>query len=163
MNFISNFFKKKKNFLIKAPLSGKIINIKKVPDVVFSKKIVGDGIAIDPSDNKIVAPFDGKISKIFRTLHAFSIESKIDGVQLFVHFGIDTIKMNGKGFKCHVKENQNLKTGELILTVDLNLLKKESKSIITPIIISNTEDFKKIKKKKGNVILGKNTIMKLTK
>ncbi|WP_204322754.1 glucose PTS transporter subunit IIA, partial [Streptococcus pneumoniae] len=74
---------------IYAPISGEIVNIEDVPDVVFSEKIVGDGVAVRPIGNKIVAPVDGVIGKIFETNHAFSMESK-EGVELFVHFGIDT-------------------------------------------------------------------------
>lgn len=78
-----------------APLSGEIVNIEDVPDVVFAEKIVGDGIAIKPAGNKMVAPVNGTIGKIFETNHAFSIESD-DGVELFVHFGIDTVELKVK-------------------------------------------------------------------
>lgn len=80
---------------IYAPISGEIVNIEDVPDVVFSEKIVGDGVAVRPIGNKIVAPVDGVIGKIFETNHAFSMESK-EGVELFVHFGIDTVELKGK-------------------------------------------------------------------
>ncbi|NIH16759.1 MAG: PTS glucose transporter subunit IIA [Buchnera aphidicola (Periphyllus lyropictus)] len=167
MSFISNFFKKKdahldKKIKIYSPISGKIIPIEEVPDIVFSKKIVGDGIAIKPTDNKIVSPIDGTIGKIFKTLHSFSIES-YSGIQIFVHFGIDTVKLNGEGFRSYAKENQKVKKGELILKVNLELLKKKAKSIITPIVISNMEEIKKIKKKKGLVKSGKNVIMYINK
>ena len=82
---------------IVAPLSGEIVNIEDVPDVVFAEKIVGDGIAIKPTGNKMVAPVDGTIGKIFETNHAFSIESD-SGIELFVHFGIDTVELKGEGF-----------------------------------------------------------------
>ncbi|UYY68551.1 glucose PTS transporter subunit IIA [Serratia marcescens] len=85
---------------IVAPLSGEIVNIEDVPDVVFAEKIVGDGIAIKPAGNKMVAPVDGTIGKIFETNHAFSIESD-SGIELFVHFGIDTVELKGEGFKTH--------------------------------------------------------------
>lgn len=82
---------------IYAPISGEIVNIEDVPDVVFSEKIVGDGVAVRPIGNKIVAPVDGVIGKIFETNHAFSMESK-EGVELFVHFGIDTVYKFAKLF-----------------------------------------------------------------
>lgn len=91
-----------------APLSGEIVNIEDVPDVVFAEKIVGDGIAIKPAGNKIVAPVDGTIGKIFETNHAFSIESD-DGIELFVHFGIDTVELKGEGFKRIAEEGQAVK------------------------------------------------------
>ncbi len=90
---------------IVAPLSGEIVNIEDVPDVVFAEKIVGDGIAIKPTGNKMVAPVDGTIGKIFETNHAFSIESD-SGIELFVHFGIDTVELKGEGFKRIAEEGQ---------------------------------------------------------
>ncbi|MEF1296966.1 PTS glucose transporter subunit IIA, partial [Vibrio parahaemolyticus] len=91
-----------------APLSGEIVNIEDVPDVVFAEKIVGDGIAIKPAGNKMVAPVNGTIGKIFETNHAFSIESD-DGVELFVHFGIDTVELKGEGFTRIAEEGQTVK------------------------------------------------------
>ncbi len=79
------------------------VNIEDVPDVVFAEKIVGDGIAIKPTGNKMVAPVDGTIGKIFETNHAFSIESD-SGVELFVHFGIDTVELKGEGFSVLLKK-----------------------------------------------------------
>ncbi|MCW5197377.1 PTS glucose transporter subunit IIA [Buchnera aphidicola] len=163
MNFISNFFKKKDSHLNKkikiiAPISGKIIPIEKVPDIVFAQKVVGDGVAIKPTSKYIVSPIDGKLGTIFKTLHAFSIES-IEGVQIFVHFGIDTVKLKGKGFKAYAKEGQIVKKGDIILKVNLKLLKKTAKSLITPIIISNVEKIKIIEKKEGMIIAGKSVIM----
>ncbi|NIH41222.1 MAG: PTS glucose transporter subunit IIA [Buchnera aphidicola (Periphyllus aceris)] len=167
MSFISNLFFKKnahlnKKIKIIAPLSGQIIPIEKVPDIVFSKKIVGDGIAIVPTGKKIVAPIDGTIGKIFKTLHAFSIES-LEGIQIFVHFGIDTVQLNGKGFKSYAKNGQKVKKGDLILKVNLKLLKKISKSIITPVVISNIDEIKIITKKTGLITAGKSAIMYVNK
>ncbi|WP_343183590.1 PTS glucose transporter subunit IIA [Buchnera aphidicola] len=168
MSFISNFFSKKDDNLKKkieiiSPISGKIISIKDVPDVVFSKKIVGDGIAIKPTGNNIVSPIDGIIGKIFKTLHAFSIESP-EGIQMFVHFGIDTVKLNGNGFiKSYVKEGEKVKKGDLIIKINLKLLKKIAKSIITPVVISNIDQFKIIEKKTGLITAGKSIIMYVNK
>ncbi|WP_343154822.1 PTS glucose transporter subunit IIA [Buchnera aphidicola (Pseudoregma panicola)] len=163
MGIFSNIFGNKKNCENKqteifAPLSGEIINIEKVPDIVFSDKIVGDGIAIQPTGNSIVSPVNGKISKIFNTLHAFSIKSD-EGIELFVHFGIDTIKLKGKGFEKFANENQKVKIGDLIITFDLPMLKKNAKSVITPVVISNMEKIKKIKKMSGKITSGKTIIM----
>lgn len=165
MSFFSNLFQKKKpNFSKKieiiAPLSGDIINIEDVPDLVFSKKIVGDGIAIKPSGNKILAPVNGTIGNVAETMHAFSIISE-DQVELFVHFGIDTVKLKGQGFKKMVQNNQKVKIGDEIIRLDLDFLIEKSKSILTPVVISNIEKFQKIKKFSGNVISGKTIVMSL--
>ncbi|QJC34286.1 PTS glucose transporter subunit IIA [Enterobacteriaceae endosymbiont of Donacia cinerea] len=167
MNIFSNFFKKKKQIKftkIFAPISGNIIDIEKVPDIVFSDKIVGDGIAINPTGNIIVAPVDGIIGKIFETNHAFSIKT-YNKIELFVHFGIDTVKLKGKGFtrKFNLKKNNIVKKGEIIIELDLNFLKKTAKSIYTPVIISNIEKINKIKKYSGNVIAGIDPILEIYK
>ncbi|WAI11835.1 MAG: PTS glucose transporter subunit IIA [Buchnera aphidicola (Macrosiphum albifrons)] len=165
MSFFSDFFNSKKtNFSKKieiiAPLSGEIIKIEDVPDHVFSKKIVGDGIAIKPSGNQMLAPVNGKIGKIFDTMHAFSIISE-DNVELFVHFGIDTVKLKGEGFKKKAKDNQKVKIGDEIITFDLDFLTEKAQSILTPVVISNIENFKKIKKSSGTIIAGKTVIITL--
>lgn len=166
MGLFSNFFEKKKDDFnqvinIKSPISGKIIDIKNVPDAVFSQKIVGDGIAIEPTGNEIVAPINGTIGTIFKTMHAFSIQSK-EGIELFVHFGIDTVNLQGQGFKKFIQESDIVKVGDKIIFLDLPFLKLNSKSIITPVVISNMEKIKSIKKYSGNTIAGKTTIMSIT-
>lgn len=165
MNFFSNLFNSKKsNFSKKieivAPLSGDIVHIEDVPDLVFSKKIVGDGIAIKPTGNKILAPVNGTIGKIFESLHAFSIISE-DNVELFVHFGIDTVKLKGKGFTKIANDNQNVNIGDEIILFDLDFLTEASKSVLTPVVISNIENFKKIEKSSGNTVAGETTIITL--
>ncbi|QJC37913.1 PTS glucose transporter subunit IIA [Enterobacteriaceae endosymbiont of Donacia bicoloricornis] len=168
MNIFSNFFKKKQKKIeitkIFAPISGNIIDIEKVPDVVFADKIVGDGIAINPTGNIIVAPVDGVIGKIFETNHAFSIKT-LNKIELFVHFGIDTVKLKGKGFvrKFNFEKTNIVKKGEIIIELDLVFLKKTVKSIYTPVIISNIEDINKIRKYSGNVIAGIDPILEIYK
>ncbi|EDJ88415.1 glucose-specific PTS system enzyme IIA component [Haemophilus influenzae 22.1-21] len=124
---------------IYAPISGEIVNIEDVPDVVFSEKIVGDGVAVRPIGNKIVAPVDGVIGKIFETNHAFSMESK-EGVELFVHFGIDTVELKGEGFTRIAQEGQSVKRGDTVIEFDLALLESKAKSVLTPIVISNMDE-----------------------
>ncbi|MGK2960383.1 MAG: PTS glucose transporter subunit IIA [Candidatus Malihini olakiniferum] len=145
-----------------APLSGKIVNIEDVPDVVFAEKIVGDGIAIKPIGNKIVAPVDGTIGKIFETNHAFSIESD-SGIELFVHFGIDTIKLKGEGFKRIAEEGKHVKKGDLVIEFDLALLEEKAKSTLTPVIISNMDKIKELTKLSGTVIVGETPVISIKK
>ncbi|MGV6987461.1 PTS glucose transporter subunit IIA [Testudinibacter sp. P80/BLE/0925] len=147
---------------IYAPLSGEIVNIEDVPDVVFSEKIVGDGIAIRPTGNKIVAPIDGVIGKIFETNHAFSMESK-EGVELFVHFGIDTVELKGEGFTRIAEEGQDVKKGDTIIEFDLAVLEAKAKSVLTPVVISNMDEISSIEKASGPVVLGETVILKLKK
>jgi len=147
---------------IVAPLSGEIVNIEDVPDVVFAEKIVGDGIAIKPAGHKIVAPVDGTIGKIFETNHAFSIESD-NGIELFVHFGIDTVELKGEGFKRIAEEGQQVKVGDTVLEFDLAVLEEKAKSVLTPVVISNMDEIQGLTKMTGPVTVGETVVMQIKK
>lgn len=166
MGFFDKLFGSKDNktveVVVYSPLSGEIVNIEDVPDVVFSEKIVGDGVAIRPTGNKIVAPIDGVIGKIFETNHAFSMESK-EGVELFVHFGIDTVELKGEGFTRVAQEGQEVKRGETVLEIDLALLEQKAKSVLTPVVISNMDEISNLDKKAGQVVAGESLILTLKK
>lgn len=166
MGLFDKLFGSKENKTVEveiyAPLSGEIVNIEDVPDVVFSEKFVGDGIAIRPTGNKIVAPVDGVIGKIFETNHAFSMESK-EGVELFVHFGIDTVELKGEGFTRIAQEGQSVKRGDTVIEFDLATLESKAKSVLTPVVISNMDEISSIEKKSGEVIAGESVVLSLTK
>ena len=140
-----------------APVSGEIVAIEKVPDVVFAEKIVGDGIAIAPRGELILAPIDGTIGKIFETNHAFSIESP-QGLELFVHFGVGTVELRGNGFKRLAEEGQTVKVGDPILAFDLAYLEDQVQSLLTPVVLANMEDIKYLEKSSGSVTAGKDVI-----
>ena len=145
-----------------APISGEIVAIEDVPDVVFAEKIVGDGIAIRPTGSKMVAPCDGTIGKIFETNHAFSLESDT-GIELFVHFGIDTVELKGKGFTRIAEEGQKVKMGDTIIEFDLAFLTENAKSILTPVVISNMDEIKELQKMSGAVVVGIDPVLKIVK
>jgi len=140
-----------------APVSGEIVAIEKVPDVVFAEKIVGDGLAIKPKGSLIVAPIDGTIGKIFETNHAFSIESP-QGLELFVHFGVGTVELRGNGFKRLAEEGQVVKVGDPILEFDLAYLKDQVESLLTPVVLANMEDIRSLDKRQGSIEAGKDVI-----
>ncbi len=142
--------------------NGEIVNIEDVPDVVFAEKIVGDGIAIKPTGNKMVAPVDGTIGKIFETNHAFSIESD-SGIELFVHFGIDTVELKGEGFKRIAEEGQRVKVGDPVIEFDLPLLEEKAKSTLTPVVISNMDEIKELIKLSGSVTVGETPVIRIKK
>ena len=147
---------------IYAPISGEIVNIEDVPDVVFAEKIVGDGIAIRPVGNKLVAPCDGVVGKIFETTHAFSIESP-EGIELFIHFGIDTVELKGEGFTRIAEEGQEVRRGDTILEINLKKLESIAKSTLTPIVISNIDEVRQISKRSGKVTESEDTIFTVIK
>ncbi|NRB25555.1 PTS glucose transporter subunit IIA [Shewanella sp.] len=140
-----------------APVSGEIVPIEDVPDVVFAEKIVGDGLAINPKGKQIVAPIDGTIGKIFETNHAFSIESP-QGLELFVHFGVGTVELRGNGFTRLAEEGQEVKMGDPILEFDLAYLKDQVESLLTPVVLANMEDIQSLDKRQGSIEAGKDVI-----
>ena len=129
--------------IINSPLSGQVVELEQVPDDTFAQKIMGDGIAINPSEGIVYAPVDGQIAQLFRTKHAIGLISE-EGTEVLIHIGIDTVKMDGKGFEAFVKQGQQVKAGDKLIEFDTELIKKEAKSIITPIVITNSGDYKNI-------------------
>jgi len=138
-------FLKRKTREIKAPVDGQVVALESVDDEVFSKKMVGDGVAIIPMSHQFTAPIDGVVSKIFSTNHAYSIRSQKD-LEVMVHIGLETVELQGEGFTRIAKEGDVVKAGDIIIEVDLPFIKKHAKDIITPIIISSESDVQEIDK-----------------
>ncbi|KML29908.1 glucose-specific PTS transporter subunit IIBC [Rossellomorea marisflavi] len=122
-----------------APITGELKDITEVPDQVFSGKMMGDGFAILPEEGMIVSPVDGKIVNVFPTKHALGIESK-GGREILIHVGIDTVKLQGEGFESLVKEGDQVEAGQPLLKVDLDFIKANAPSIITPIVFTNLKE-----------------------
>ncbi|HDE4671747.1 TPA: PTS transporter subunit IIABC [Staphylococcus aureus] len=141
--------------IVHAPLTGEVTPLSEVPDQVFSEKMMGDGIAIKPSQGEVRAPFNGKIQMIFPTKHAIGLVSD-SGLELLIHIGLDTVKLNGEGFTLHVKEGQEVKQGDLLINFDLDYIRNHAKSDITPIIVTQGNitnlDFKQ--GEHGNISFG---------
>lgn len=124
--------------ILKSPLIGEVINLVDVPDPTFSAKLLGDGIAIRPTEGILYAPVDGEIVQIFHTNHALGIKTSL-GSEILIHIGIDTVKMKGVGFTAFVKAGDFVKEGDKLIEFDLDLINKNAKSDITPIVITNME------------------------
>ncbi|MEW4226315.1 glucose-specific PTS transporter subunit IIBC [Rossellomorea marisflavi] len=122
-----------------APITGELKDITEVPDQVFSGKMMGDGFAILPEEGMIVSPVDGKIVNVFPTKHALGIESK-GGREILIHVGIDTVKLQGEGFEALVKEGDQVEAGQPLLKVDLDFIKANAPSIITPVVFTNLKE-----------------------
>ena len=125
---------------IKSPISGKVIELEKVNDPVFSSGAMGKGIAIEPMDNKVYAPFNCTIEFIAETKHAIGLLSE-DGVEVLIHVGMDTVKMQGRGFNVKTSVNSKIKAGDLLLEFDRNAIEKEGYSLITPVVITNADNY----------------------
>jgi glucose-specific phosphotransferase system IIA component len=120
--------------VIYSPLTGKVLPLEEVPDPVFAQKIVGDGIAIEPSSNIAYAPMDGIVSAVVKGGHALTIKDE-DGLEILVHIGIDTIKLKGDGFQCFVKEGDRVKKGEKIIEFDIEKIEKAGLPLVSPIVV----------------------------
>lgn len=128
-----------KKIEIKSPMKGKLIDITEVKDEAFSTKALGDGMAIIPADGKVFSPIDGEVITMIDTNHAIGLETK--GVEILIHIGMDTVKLQGKYFKSHVKEGYKVKAGTLLIEFEKEEVEKEY-DITSPIIISNFTELK---------------------
>ena len=154
---IFNIFKKKAMNIV-APLNGTIIPIEEVPDPVFSQKMIGDGIAIEPKGGHLYAPFSGEIIMVSPTKHAIALRSDC-GVEVLIHIGLETVALNGEGFHPVVKAGEQVKMGQLLIEVDWVLLNERVESVITPIIVTKYD--KEIEHgNRGICIQGETVILK---
>ena len=136
MKFFNNFIKKKKDDLtasdLTAMVTGQLIKIEDVKDEVFSQKMMGDGIAIIPTEGKILAPASGKITSVYPTGHAVNLSLDI-GVDAIIHIGIDTVELNGKGFTKKISSGQKVERGDILIELDRELI--SSKVDLTTMLI----------------------------
>jgi PTS system D-glucosamine-specific IIC component len=146
-----------------SPLKGEIKPITEVPDQVFAGKMMGDGFAIVPAEGMVVSPVNGKIVNLFPTKHAIGILSD-GGREILIHVGIDTVNLKGQGFETLVSENDRVESGQPLLKVDLDYVKANATSTITPIVFTNLAEGEKVViEKQGLVDLKQERIVKITK
>ncbi|MCR4431352.1 MAG: PTS glucose transporter subunit IIA [Tepidanaerobacteraceae bacterium] len=141
-----NFFGNNNNnshVIIKAPMSGRVISLSELPDEVFAQKMVGDGIAIEPSEGVAVAPFDGIVKQVFSTGHAMVLESK-EGLALLIHIGLDTVNLKGEGFKVMVDEGSMVRAGDVLAKFDPEIILRNNYSIMSPIVLPEGDRIKSI-------------------
>lgn len=146
-----------------APVTGEVVALDQVPDEAFASKAVGDGLAIRPTDNIVVAPADGTVVKIFNTNHAFCLETD-KGAEIVVHMGIDTVALEGQGFKRLVEEGAEVKVGQPILELDLDYLNANARSMISPVVVSNADDYAGLAAlATGSVVAGQTKLYEIQK
>ena len=143
-----------------APMSGTVVPLEQVPDEVFSKKLLGDGVAILPKEGKIYAPVDGEVATVAETLHAYGFLSK-EGMEILIHVGLETVHLKGEGFISHVKAGDSVVRGDLIAEVDLDFLKSRDISAITPVVICNGAEDLDLQTADGEVTAGQDTLIVL--
>ncbi|SHE85471.1 glucose-specific PTS transporter subunit IIBC [Clostridium fallax] len=148
---------------IVAPLSGKVLDISEVPDSVFAQKMMGDGFAINPSGGEVFSPVSGTISILFPTKHAVGITSE-SGLEILIHVGMDTVSLNGEGFKAFVEQGDSVKAGQKLLEVNIKEIENKVPSIITPIVFTNLKENQKIVIDKNiNIKGGEDIVAKVVK
>lgn len=125
----------KKKLSIDAPIKGKIIDIMQLDDKVFSTKIMGDGFAVEPTQEVVVAPCDATITVVPKTKHALGM--KANGVDILIHVGLDTVELEGKGFTVHVKEGEKVSRGQKLISFDSKFIKEQGKSDVVILVLTN--------------------------
>lgn len=150
------------DMIIYTHMNGTVIPLEKVEDDVFSQKILGDGIAIEPSEGKLFAPCDGKIDTVFETKHAVNMVSK-EGVEILMHIGIDTVKLEGKYFETHVTDGQTVKRGDLLVSFDRKAIQAAGYKLTTPLLICNTDDYTAVQPVSEGVVSAGEAAIKINK
>lgn len=144
--------------VIVSPVTGNAVLLDQVPDPVFSQKIIGDGIAVIPEDGRILSPVDGEVVSVAETLHAYGFRSE-DGLEVLIHFGLETVALKGEFFKCHVKVGDKVKAGDLIAEADLNGLRERQVNPITPVLICGGLDGRTMNGETGPVKAGETKVI----
>jgi len=129
--------------LVLSPIQGKIVDLTEVPDPAFSSGAMGQGIAIEPSVGRVVAPFDGTVTVAFKKKHALAVVSD-SGAEILVHVGVDTVKLDGQHFVSHIKEGDRVNAGDLLLEFDITQIKGAGYPTVTPIIVTNSANYQQV-------------------
>ncbi len=127
-------------YTLSSPLKGSVIALADVPDETFAAGILGDGIAVDPVEGVVKAPISGEITTMFPTNHAVGITGN-NGIEILIHVGIDTVQLDGKGYTSFVKEGDRVKKGDKLVEFDIELIKSEGFKTVTPVLITNSDDY----------------------
>lgn len=143
-----------------APVSGEVIALEDVPDAAFASKAVGDGVAIRPTSKLVVAPCDGQLASVFNTNHAFAMVTD-SGAEIIVHIGVETVKLGGQGFTRLAQPGSRVKAGDPVLELDLEFLRANAVSIVSPVVLTNADEFSELScVASGSVEAGKTVLYK---
>lgn len=132
-----------KEIEIYAPLTGEYINIEDIPDPVFAQKMMGEGFGINPTEGEVVSPIEGKVDNVFPTKHAIGLKAD-NGLEILVHIGLDTVQLDGQGFEILVSSGDTVQVGDPLLKFDLEYITNNAKDVISPIIITNSDQTESI-------------------
>lgn len=125
---------------VKSPLAGQVQDLSQSPDPVFAQGVMGQGLVIEPSQGELVAPVDGTVSVLFPTKHAIGLVTD-QGLEMLIHIGMDTVNLNGQGFTAHIQQGDHVKTGDKLISFDMEAIKAAGYPVTTPVIVTNQNDF----------------------
>ncbi len=145
-----------------APLAGKAVPLSEVPDPTFSEGLMGNGIAIIPTDGKVCSPVNGTVDMMFDTGHAVSLVSD-SGIELLIHVGLETVGLEGKPFSVKVKSGDKVKKGQVLMVADLNAIKAAGLNTITPVLVCNTDDYPTFNTTTGKDVTNADVVIELGK
>lgn len=139
--------------VIDAPVKGNVIPLEEVNDPTFATGVLGKGLAVEPTEGKVYAPFDGVCENLFDTLHALALVSDT-GIVMLIHVGLETVSLGGKPFKAHVKTGDKIKKGQLLLEFDIDEIKNSGCETVTPVVITNEDEIGKVNLENGKIVIG---------
>lgn len=146
--------------VIYSPLAGEAIPMSEVPDDTFAAEVLGKGMAVIPSEGKVVAPCAGEVTALFDTKHAVGLTT-VDGVQLLIHVGVNTVELEGRYYEAHVAQGDKVKPGQLLLTFDISKIQAAGYNVTTPVIIANTDEYKSVTGLKTGAVLRMEPLVKV--
>ncbi|ANS74122.1 PTS glucose transporter subunit IIA [Paenibacillus yonginensis] len=147
---------------IVAPVSGEAVALSAVPDEAFAAGHMGQGIAIEPNEGKLIAPFNGTVAHVIKSNHALILEQEGTGLQFLFHIGINTVALKGEGFTSHVAASDKVKQGQLLIEFDLEQIKAAGYPVITPVIVTNADELtESMETNTGTVTAGQDVLLKL--
>jgi len=147
---------------IYAPLAGQVVAITEVPDPTFAEGLLGNGVAIIPTDGKVCSPVDGTVETMFDTGHAVCLKSTA-GAEILIHVGLETVGLNGAPFKIHCKNGDTVKKGQLLLEADLEAIKAAGLPVITPVLVCNSDEYTEFKTNIGKAVTNAHVVIELGK
>ena len=161
MGFFKKLFGKKTDDFY-APMAGAAVPITQVPDPTFAEGMLGNGIAIEPTDGKVYAPCDATVDMMFATGHAVSLVADC-GAEILIHVGLETVSLEGKPFVVHVANGEKVKKGQLLIEFDKDAIAAEGYDTITPVVVCNSDDFATFKTTVGKTVAEGDTVIELAK
>lgn len=150
-SFLKSFGLRRRSNVLLSPIAGKVIPLSEVNDKTFAAGLLGQGVAIEPSGNKVVAPSDSKIEAIFPTGHALALHTQ-EGLDVLIHIGLDTVKLDGRYFDVKTSVGQVVKKGDVLIEFDREAIEREGFDVTAPILICNSVEFASIKGNVGDTV-----------